>query len=393
VLTDLQLFNRSIGVGEKVDGRVVLKRPIAMTDQLVLSHNDDVVTIEFAALHYTAPGKNRYAYQMAGFSDEWVSVTAERRYATFTDLRSGTYVFSVRGANSDGVWNEEPTSVTIVVKPPFWATWWFRLIALAAIAALSAAIIRARLKSVRMTTELAAAHDAQMSIMPQSPPEVPGFEIAGAWIPAYGVGGDFYDYIWLDGEPPRLCIVVADVAGKGMRAAMNAVMSDGMVYSRARQSGSVEEIMESLNRSIYHKVGRRMFTALCLAVLNPKTRELTVSDAGMCEPLLRTPQGTDYLSVPGNRLPLGVRAHTNYQSATVTLAEGDVVVLFTDGVPEAQNREHQLYGYEIPRDLLRGPDFSGLSATEIVDRLVQDVQKFCNGAKPSDDMAIVVIKA
>ena len=100
------------------------------------------------------------------------------------------------------------------------------------------AVYQTRLRSVRMKTQLTAAHDAQMAIMPQAPPDIPGVDIAWAWIPAYGVGGDFYDTFWLEGEPKRLGIVVADVAGKGMRAAMNAVMSDGMVFSRARQSGS-----------------------------------------------------------------------------------------------------------------------------------------------------------
>ena len=392
VVTDIQLFNRSIGVGEIVDGRVLLENPITSTDHIELSHRDNVVTLEFAALHYSSPGKNLYAYRMEGFSDDWVSVSADRRFATFTDLRPGHYLFSVRGANSDGFWNDVATSLAITVKPPFWATWWFRLAGLVAVAGLALAVTQSRLRGVRMKTQLDAAHDAQMAIMPQSAPKVPGFDIAGAWIPAYGVGGDFYDYFWLESEPRRLCIVVADVAGKGMGAAMNAVMSDGMVFSRARQTGSVEEIMDSLNRSLYHKVERRMFTALCLVVLDPETRKLTFADAGLCEPLLRSERGCEYLSSPGSRLPLGVKLEARYQSASVALTEGNVVVLFTDGVPEAQNRSRELYGYDAPRTLLAGLDIDDLTADDIVERLIGDVQWFCNGAEASDDMAVVVIK-
>lgn len=391
-ITELQLFNQSIGVGEEVDGRTLLDRSITFTRQLDLSYRDDVITLEFAALHYSSSERNLYAYRMRGFSDDWVTVSADRRFATFTGLRPGRYLFSVRGANSDGFWNHEGTSLAVIVKPPFWATWWFRLAGLAMLAGIALAVVQSRLRGVRMKTQLVAAHEAQMAIMPQAAPEVPGIDIAGAWIPAYGVGGDFYDYFWLDGEPPRLCVVMADVAGKGMRAAMNAVMSDGMVFSRARQAGSVEEIMDSLNRSIFHKVERRMFTAMCLVVLEPGSRRLTFANAGLCEPLHRSTNGVAYLPSPGSRFPLGVMRDAAYESTSVQLAEGDLVVLFTDGVPEARNREDGLYGYDAPRDLIAGLGTAELTAEEVVRIVVDDVERFSNGAEQNDDMAVVVIK-
>ena len=243
-----------------------------------------------------------------------------------------------------------------------------------------------------MKTELVAAHDAQMAIMPQMDPEVAGFDICGVCIPALGVGGDFFDHFWLEGEPRRLCVVVADVAGKGMRAAMNAVMSDGMVFSRARQAGSVEEIMCSLNRSIHHKVGERMFTALCLVVLDPVTRRLTFANAGLCEPLHKTAGSVEYLQSPGERFPLGAVRNATYESRTLSLAQGDVVVLFSDGVPEARNRAGDLYGYDASRELLERLDTSDLEAEEIMDAIVEDVHRCCGGDHLSDDMAVVVIK-
>jgi len=136
VITDLQLFNQSIGVGEVVRGRVLLERPITHTAEIELSYRDNVITLEFAALHHSAPGKNRYEYSMEGFSDDWIPVGADRRIATFTGLTPGDYVFRVRGSNSDGVWNTEGASIKIRVTPPFWATWWFRLIAILAAAGL-----------------------------------------------------------------------------------------------------------------------------------------------------------------------------------------------------------------------------------------------------------------
>jgi serine phosphatase RsbU (regulator of sigma subunit) len=243
-----------------------------------------------------------------------------------------------------------------------------------------------------MKTELLAAHDAQMAILPQTTPEVAGFDICGVCIPAHEVGGDFFDYFWLEGESRRLCVVVGDVAGKGMSAAMNAVMSDGMVFSRARQGGSVEEVLCSLNSSVYHKVGERMFTALCLVVLDPETCNLTFANAGLCEPLHKTAGSTDYLESPGARFPLGAVRNAVFESRTLSLAPGDVVVLFSDGVPEARNRAGELYGYDAPRELIARLDTSGLDAEQIKDAILEDVYRCCGSGRLSDDMAVVVIK-
>jgi serine phosphatase RsbU (regulator of sigma subunit)/streptogramin lyase len=393
VITDLQLFNRSVAAGEVVGGRVLLEKPITYTGDVELSYRDNVFSIEFAALHYSAPGKNRYLYRMAGFSEAWIPVGADRRYATFTGLAAGEYLFSVRGANSDGVWSDEPVSLRIVITPPFWATWWFRLLAAALLAAAAAVVVRSRLRSVRMKTELTAAHDAQMAIMPQTKPEVPGFDVCGVCIPASEVGGDFFDYFWLEGEPRKLCVAVGDVAGTAMAAAMNAVMSDGMVVAAARHAGTVEDIMRGLNAALYGKIRPRMFTALCLVVLDPESGTLTFSNAGLCEPLHKAADEVRYLESPGARVPLGVIRDAAYEARTLSLAPGDVVVLFTDGVPEARSPSGELYGYDAPRDLLARLDTTGVGAAAIMDAIVTGVHRSCGGGRLSDDLAVVVIKA
>ena len=391
VITDLQLFNRSVGVGEEIGGRVLLERPVTSTDEVEFSYRENVFTIEFAALHYSAPGKNAYLYRMEGFSDDWIEVDADRRYATFTGLTPGEYRFSVRGANRDGVWADAAASLRIVVTPPFWATWWFRMIVVMVLGGVAMAIYRSRMRGVRMKAELMAAHDAQMAIMPQSSPEIPGFDIAGVCVPAHEVGGDFFDFFWLDEKGGKLCIVVGDVVGKGMSAAMNAVVSDGMVFSRVRLGGSIEEIMSSLNRSIHTKVGARVFTAVGLAVLDVESRDLAFANAGLCEPLLRSGATIDYLGSPGDRFPLGAMREAAYQSRTIRLAPGDVVVMFTDGVPEARNRTGEQYGYDAPRVLLASLDVASMSAEDIKNAVVDDVCNCCD-SRFSDDMTVVVIK-
>jgi signal transduction histidine kinase len=102
-----------------------------------LSHRDRVISFEFAALDFSAPEKNEYAYRLEGFVDEWQRVR-ERRYATYTNLPAGDYTFHVKGSNDNGVWNEEGARVRFTVVPPFWATAWFKgLVAVLALAAAS----------------------------------------------------------------------------------------------------------------------------------------------------------------------------------------------------------------------------------------------------------------
>ena len=394
VLTNLELFNRVVVPGQPLDdGRVLLDRPLTWVDHLQLSYRDAVFSLQFAALHFTAPTKNRYRYTLEGYHDRWIPVSAQHRLATFTGLPPGDYTFRVAGSNADGVWNERGATLRITVTPPFWATWWFRL-ALAAIAvAAIAAVARARTRSVRMRAELQAAHDAQMSIMPQTQVEIPGFEVSGVCLPAHEVGGDFFDSFWMGTDPHRLCVVLGDAAGKAMTAAMTAVMSDGMIVARADQPGTVADIMSSLNRTLYAKVPERMFTALCLMVLDPGSRQLEVADAGLCEPLLCSSGEVVEIAPEGARYPLGRFADTTYRSRTVSLGDGDAIVAFTDGVPEARDRAGHLYGYDAPRRLLQNLDTSRMTASAIRDTLIEDVRSFSAGTAQSDDITVVVIAA
>ena len=124
-VTDITVFNRSLGEGERSEG-AQLEGAVTAPRVLTLSAQASVFSIEFAALHYTDPGQNRYAYQLAGFDREWVLTDAAHRNASYTNLNPGTYTFRVRAANHRGVWNSEPASMTIIITPPFWQRWWFR---------------------------------------------------------------------------------------------------------------------------------------------------------------------------------------------------------------------------------------------------------------------------
>jgi two-component system sensor histidine kinase ChiS len=123
VITEFQLFNEPVEIGSDSP----LQKPIHETEEISLSYQDDFFSFEFAALHYSRPEENQYAYIMENLDKDW-NYVGTRRFAGYTNVPPGEYVFRVIGSNRDGIWNEVGASVKITISPPFWQTWWFRII-------------------------------------------------------------------------------------------------------------------------------------------------------------------------------------------------------------------------------------------------------------------------
>ncbi len=111
----------------KLHQQVVLNRAAELLKEIVLTPRENVFTISFAALSYDAPQQTRYAYQLEGFDRNWVDC-GTRREAMYTNLDPGTYTFRVKGSNHDDVWNEQGATLTVIVQPAYWQTWWFKLL-------------------------------------------------------------------------------------------------------------------------------------------------------------------------------------------------------------------------------------------------------------------------
>lgn len=155
VFTDFKLFNQSVPVGQ-YKKRLILPRPLNEEPTIRLRYSDNAFTIEFAAIEFTNPSKNKYAYRLEGFEENWNLVGAVHRRATYTNLDAGEYTFKVKAANNSGLWNTEPKTLRIVITPPFWKTWWFRL--LLALLALGLLLLYIRVKDARRKRE----HQKQM---------------------------------------------------------------------------------------------------------------------------------------------------------------------------------------------------------------------------------------
>lgn len=123
--TKLTIMDQEIKMGENSP----LTKPLNALDEVILSYKDKVISFEFSALHYAIPSKNKYAYKLEGFLDKWVFVDANNRTAKFTNLNPGKYMLKVMASNNDGIWSDVERSITIIITPPYWETWWFRSIA------------------------------------------------------------------------------------------------------------------------------------------------------------------------------------------------------------------------------------------------------------------------
>jgi ligand-binding sensor domain-containing protein len=371
--------------------RMLSKKQRIMPGEVKLSYRDIIFSIEFAVLDYVNLEKNQYEYKMEGFNDQWIFL-GNRHYVTFTNLDPGDYVFRVRGANSGGAWNETGASMKLTITPPLWKTWWFRVLSVILIIGMVLLLIRRRLGHVRMKTEVLAAREAQMSILPQADPQTDPFDISGVCVPAYEVGGDFFEYFWLDKNNTRFGIAVGDVSGKAMKAAMMAIMTSGMVSSMAGKSASGKDILTHINRLLVAKTDKKTFIALGVVSLDTRSNQLTVSNAGLNKPLLKRDQSVELIESAGPKFPLGVLKGTLYEEKSLELRPGDIVLLFSDGIPDMQDPDGEFYGLNSLKNLLAEMETDTLSADEIKQRIIEDVERFSQGEPQNDDITVVVVK-
>ncbi|MBX2963354.1 MAG: response regulator [Cyclobacteriaceae bacterium] len=124
VITQFDLFGKDVTHGEMVNDRVLLTQPLRNNSEIQLKHFENSIAFEFASLDFAAPLKIRYAYMLEGFNETWSYTNSERRFANYTNLNPGTYVFKVKASGIDGIWQEKYLQLTVVIHPPWWKTYW-----------------------------------------------------------------------------------------------------------------------------------------------------------------------------------------------------------------------------------------------------------------------------
>ena len=243
-------------------------------------------------------------------------------------------------------------------------------------------------EAVRDTSEeFRAAQEIQQRLYPDKPPELPGFEIAGALFSAKSTAGDYFDYIpMLDG---CLGVVLGDVSSHGMGPALLMSETRACLRTLAEIHGDVGEILTHANRLLAADASDQHFVTLAMARIDPRDRSMVYASAGQRGYLLHP--GIDVTVLDSTSLPLGVRAETVVPTAaSIALQPGDLLTFFTDGVVEAESPGRVRFGVARALQAIRSE--RDKPPREIIEALHQEILGFCRNQPPRDDVTIVIVK-
>jgi sigma-B regulation protein RsbU (phosphoserine phosphatase) len=252
----------------------------------------------------------------------------------------------------------------------------------------TAQVVQLAVEKERMAYELQIAREVQAKFLPEEVPQVPGWEFAARWRPARQVAGDYYDFIL--GDERRLGLVIADVADKGVPAALFMVLTRSTLRASMDRASSPVDGITRTNRLLCADASAGMFVTLFYALLDPATGEIIYVNAGHRPPYLCRADSEQLAELMPTGMALGVVAEASFEQGTAHLDHGDLLVFYTDGVPEATDAQERMFGMErlerIVLDRRRAP------AAEIAAAIAQAVDDFSGSEDPFDDVAIVVAK-
>ena len=247
---------------------------------------------------------------------------------------------------------------------------------------------------VVMKRDLQIAREIQTWLLPGAPPQIPGISVAYATRPANTVAGDYYDVFPRPGktnEENRIVFAVADVAGKSIPAAMLMATFQASLKTLSTAQVALPELVANMNKyACSNSQGGLRFTTAFLSEYDAARRVFTYINAGHNNPILRRSNGSiERLDVGG--LPLGIQPEAKYESASVTLAPGDWLIIFTDGVVEAENARQEEYG----ETRLLGAIGAGAATapTDMLKRLMAELDLFVGSTPQHDDVTCLLVKA
>jgi phosphoserine phosphatase RsbU/P len=245
------------------------------------------------------------------------------------------------------------------------------------------------LENSRMLREMELARQIQLSLLPTGPPLLPGVRLAGCCVPAAHVGGDYYDYFRR--ENGMVDMVVADVSGHSIGAALMTSEVRSVLRANVHLFDSSGAILAALNDILYEDLNRAglLITSFYLKY-DVATRTLTYSNAGHVPPLLLSGSRGECLDLDAEGLILGIRKGVAFEEKRLVLEAGDLLLLYTDGISEAQDASGEMFGRDRLSGILKArreeePD-------EIIDAVLREVTAFAGGQNLEDDVTMIVMK-
>jgi phosphoserine phosphatase RsbU/P len=251
-------------------------------------------------------------------------------------------------------------------------------------------LIEAYIEKERLEEGLKLAHDIQMSMLPKTFPPFPErgeLDIFAAITPAKKVGGDFYDFFFLDED--RLCFAIGDVSGKGVPAALFMAVIKTLFKAIAGRVQNPSDILSTVNREICRDNDSQMFTSLFCGILDTRTGEIKYSNGGHNPPYHLSGGGVQQVPKTGGRV-LGLLEETSYGWGRLVLGSGETIFLYTDGVTEAMDPAGQFFSERRLESILTQTKFA--SAREQIEHLTSQITLFAAGAEQSDDITALAIR-
>jgi len=245
---------------------------------------------------------------------------------------------------------------------------------------------------MRLRQSLALAQEVQQNLLPSGTPNIKGLDLAGHATYCDETGGDYYDYLKIAGQPDTTAtIVVGDVVGHGVAAAMLMATARGILRSRCRRPGNLADLLAHLNSQLVKDTGGDRFMTMLLMAVDAERHEMRWASAGHDAPFVYDPAEDRFYELNGSNLSLGLKKKAEYEERIFSdVKAGQIYMASTDGLWEAINTNEEMFGRERVRNLIRR--CADLSAREICDRMNAELSTFLGDTTPDDDLTFVIVK-
>jgi sigma-B regulation protein RsbU (phosphoserine phosphatase) len=240
----------------------------------------------------------------------------------------------------------------------------------------------------QLARHLEMASKIQLGLLPKEAPQLPGISVVAMLQSSLDVSGDFYDFIPLDNG--RLGIAIADIRGKGIPAALLMVMVRTVLRIVAREEATPAAVLKRVNDFLAGETEADLFATIVYGVLDPYERTFAYSNGGHPYPVLANPARPDVTLLQTGGMLIGVFELAEYEHATIRLDSGDLIVLYTDGLTEAESLSGAMFGEERAHALVR--QLAALPASDICDTVRLRVTEFCGTTQRTDDLTVVAIQ-
>ena len=359
-------------------------------ETIIVDYDENVLSIDFVAFNYKNTLQNKYKYKMEGYDKDWRE-SGTRHFTTYTNLPPGEYTFKVIASNNDGLWNETGATVKIKILPAPWVSWWAYTLYILIAGYLIYLFIqykqrqqKKKLDDDRKNGELAEAKALQERLLPKTLPVIKNLDIAGYLRTSTEVGGDYYDFF----EQPdgSLYAICGDATGHGTPSGMLVSITKAGIIGLPQMSP--KDMLHELNR-VVKKVDLGILR-MSLNIALVKDNQITLSSAGMPPYFIYRAATNTTEEIQLSGVPLGSFNDVHFDQANTSFNSGDILVIISDGLPEAPNLAGELFDYQKLQDLIT--TYGNKTAQEVIEQLMMEADAWLSGNHNPDDITLVVIK-